>query len=321
MCQGKKCRINGDMTLRLPPVLALLLILAACGGDDDDGPGADGSVGADAPAGADGGGGGAALDELVGPHPALITVAIRGDGQGTVFSTAIVAELRQAAAPTPYTEAQREGACLRLTSEVPFCDPACGADALCTADDTCTPVPALESAGPLTLAVGAATRTVTPAGSIYATSEETELFPGGSTLTASAPGDVFPAFELSTAVPEPLTGVSPPGVLVAGSPYRVTWTPGDPGTRVFLRLIADRGHNPVHPSVIYCDAADEAGVIDVPVALIDPHVDGANWSCGDCFPSEVTRYRTATVAAGGVGGSAVRLSVATRADVYAGRGR
>lgn len=306
------------MTRRSTLALSILVVLAAAapgcgdggGGRDPDGARAQDTTGSDAA-------GGSSLDELIAQHPATIDVSFRGDTTGGFYATTIVAELREDAPPTPYVEVQRAGACVRLASEVPFCDPPCAGDTLCTAADTCTPVPPLESAGVLTVAAGDATVPVTPTGATYLHDEQTVLFAGGETLTASAPGADFDAFSLSTQVPVPLGGVVASGI-EAGSPFTVTWTPGDPGSRVALQLIADLGHNPVHPSVIFCDAADEAGELEVPVELVAPHVDPANWSCGDCFPSHLRRMRIATGTAGAV---PTRLTVRSAVQLFVVPGR
>jgi hypothetical protein len=139
------------------------------------------------------------------------------------------------------------------------------------------------------------------------------VFPVDDELTASAPGADFAAFTLRASVGAPLATSTPGATLAAGTPLVIRWTPEDPDARVRLELIADRGHAQVHPSVIECDAPDSAGMIEVPQAMVDAHADPSNWGCGDCFPSWLTRYRTAkaTTASGDV-----ELWVGSRTSLY-----
>ena len=196
-----------------------------------------------------------------------------------------------------------------MTGALAFCDPPCEGDSLCTATDTCTPLPAAQSAGTLTLG----DEELEPTGGLYAASAETALFAPTATITATAAGDAFPAFTSAPlAVPDPLTGATYPGGLRAGEDYTLTWTPAaDTGSSVGVVLRTDLGHGPIAKSIIYCAVDDAAGTLTVPSSLIDPHVDPANWSCGDCFPSWLYRFRSTT------GADGVNLWFGQGVDVYA----
>ena len=223
-----------------------------------------------------------------------------------------LAGIYEEAWPDPYTEAEREGSCRRLTSEVPFCDPPCAAG-LCTAPDVCSAYPEALSAGVIGLAGGGTTRTLDPPA--YSLYQIGAVWPAETEITATAPGATYPAFSLAAPLGPPLA-VTPPGVtLTVGSPVTFTWTPGSvAAARVRVELIADRGHAAVHPSVIECDVEDAAGSLTVPQGMIDAHADRTNWSCGDCYTSWITRYAAARTT---TGGGELELWVGSRQSVYA----
>lgn len=286
---------------------SLLLAVAACGGGSDA---SDGALGADATPRADGAGPGAALDELL-VHPAAdVAITTRQDAtSGEIYQTTISAAFRATAIPSPYGEVDRAGVCVRMTAEPAFCDPPCEGDMVCTATDTCTAIAPTQSAG--TLTVGA--QTLEPTAGTYFSDTSGGVFAATDTVTISAAGDTFAAFTGSIAVPDPITDATLPDALRAGQDATFTWTPAaDTGSYVGVILLADRGHGPVQPSRIYCAVDDSVGEIVVPSSLIDPHIDPSNWSCGDCFPSQLVRFRTAATSGGDV-----RLWYGQGVDVYA----
>jgi hypothetical protein len=276
---------------------ALCLLLCGCG--DDDG----GTAAADARPGFDAG------PPSFGRAPATIEVyANQAGGESWTEGTARIASEPW---PDPYTEAEREGSCRRLVSQVPFCDPPCETG-LCTAPNVCTPYPAARSAGTITLAGGGGQRTLSPP-DYLGFSVPGALF--GQEVTASAPGADYPGFTLSAPLGEPLVLADASLQTAPGVPLVLDWTPGgDPEARIYLELIADRGHAMVHPSVIECDLPDAAGHLRVPQAMADAHGDPANWSCGDCFTSRLVRYRrAATTTAEGE----VELWAGSRVSIFA----
>ena len=270
-----------------------LVLLGACGDDDAAPPRADASP---PPMG-------------FARAPSRVDV-FTNEAAGETWTDAAVVLMAEAE-PDAYRVDAEEGSCRRLVAVEAFCDPPC-LTGVCLAGGTCEPWPTARSAGDVTIAGGAVSRTLVPPS--YVVSELGLVFPAGEEVSASAQGADYPGFRVAATMSPPFDP-TPAGItLVRGEPVTITWAPADPEARVRLQLIADRGHALVHPSVIECDVADGDGTITVPQAMIDAHADPANWSCGDCFSSWATRYRAArtTTTSGDVD-----LWVGSRRSLYA----
>jgi hypothetical protein len=290
------------MSVLVPWALASLLVFAACGGGG-------GGTPVDA---------GPPLDAApdFGSTPAQIRVTAASDNEGGAYATSISGALREQALPTLYAVDPPVGSCRTLHAvAVPLCDPACPDDALCTDEDVCTPYPPHHPAGTLHVAAGAVSRDVAyDAFAGYGLYDADLRFPVGATITASAPGDAFPGFELSTSVPPALVVENPDELrLEAGQPLTIRWTPGDPLARVRVTLLSDTAsHGLFKPSVIECDLPD-TGELTIPATLIDAHLDPANWGCGDCASSSIARYRRVVTT---VDGKPVELIVESALSLY-----
>src|SRR5690349_9114540 len=178
------------------------------------------------------------------------------------------------------------------------CTPLCDFGESCV-DGTCRVAPLGHSAGDLSVASASATRPVPYLDGAYYFAEDTNVFPAGTTVTVAATGADVPAFSAMAQMPAQLELVDDPDRrLEAGYALTLAWVPADPGSRVRITLGADRGHAMLRAALIECDLPDEAGSVVIPEAMITRFVEPSNWSCGDCFPQAVVRYRKARTTAG-----------------------
>jgi len=228
--------------------------------------------------------------------PAAVRVgASTYSGQG-LTTTRARAELRFEPLPALHVVDSEEGACRRLAAAIYHCQPACPSDALCTGENLCTTVGLARSAGALTVTVGDDPAVLQPDATLRYQSDE--LAPAAcSSVDVTAAGDDFPPFALESALVPPveITNLAELGYF-AGEGLTVRWQPADPGARVRITFRADSAsHGAVYPSIIECDARDDAGEIDVPVSMMDAHI--AEFGCGLCPSTSVTRYRRAITVA------------------------
>jgi hypothetical protein len=211
--------------------------------------------------------------------------------------TYIAGQLRTEPRVWPYTVDAPVGSCRYAALPTSSCTPYCDYSEVCV-DGTCVADPPLRSAGDLTVASADATRVVPFVDGVYSLYEQVEVFPAATTVTVTAAGGELPGFSASAAMPAPLELLDPPDRLRAGEPLTIAWRPADPGSRIRIVLGADRGHAQLRAALIECDLSDEAGAVTIPESMVTRFVDPANWSCGDCFPHQVKRYRRARTDAG-----------------------
>jgi len=229
---------------------------------------------------------------------AWIEVAARTYSDGSGGDLRIDGRLLTEAPPWPYDVEEVVDGC-RYSTRLPMTCAQCDVDEVCV-DTTCVALPAVRSAGPITVTGGGDSRTVTH-DTGYQLYETGVPFAPGVALTVSAPGDEVDAFELTGTTPAAIELLDRDQLqLRVGDPLVIRWTPDDPGSRVRLTLGADLGHAQYRAALIECDAPDEHGAIAVPQAMLDRFADGANWGCGDCYPHELRRYRRDRATVGAV---------------------
>lgn len=285
-------------------LFALLLSLAACGDDaqlDGDG----------APLPDSGGDvfdGGPSADANTDPMPQFGdpagTIRIMEEvwPTGTPMGTAW-ASIRTA--PDPFhTQTMASGACRLLEFEIVQCTPACPFDQYCDSNNTCQPFPGWQSAGDIELGGLKANVTLRDMGGYYYPEGPlpADLYDDGDTITASASGDAFPAFDLSA------TGVAPIDVelsgemsdelrLTDGGDVTVSWGTADPGTRVRLWLpTPNNSHGAPSNFVIECEGPDTGSLV-IPRAIVEAFPDNprAEICAGhDCPLSWFMRYTADT---------------------------
>ncbi|HEU5056961.1 MAG TPA: hypothetical protein VFU21_10575 [Kofleriaceae bacterium] len=250
--------------MRTVPILVLLL--GACGGDDDGGGGGDGGERPDAadPGRTDGGGDDGACT------PA------RRHARFTVTASATMGGVYGAWDDRPYPAPDapevEEGGCFFVGPASHFCDPPCDGATICTADETCQPLPVTLPAG--TVHIGGTDPELDldpqPGNSYYTTENHPGLYQPGDVITVSSEGagDV-PAFEISArGVPE----LTVPWESVTATEHQdmtVTWDADDTspaGTQVVLHM--DNDHHGVR-AYVEC-WSDDTGALTVPAAVLDP---------------------------------------------------
>ncbi|MCA9516094.1 MAG: hypothetical protein KC635_14215, partial [Myxococcales bacterium] len=215
--------------------------------------------------------------------------------------TVVVGTLWAADPPQGFALDATDGACRLSFGVNPFCSTPCE-DGLCTAPDVCTPWPLNASAGDLRVAGGAADWSYRHAVSGYGAAYDETPFAGDDVITVSAPGGAdFPAFSGAVAFPPPIEADVSGLDLDGDGPLVITWTPppaGTEGTRVLVRLMADRGQHGRFPaSMVECDVPD-TGSVTIPEALRDAYSAPELFTCGKCPASAIIRYRRTRVRAG-----------------------
>ena len=205
------------------------------------------------------------------------------------------------------TETARAGDCRLLEHRPGSCDPPCVA-AVCTESGTCVPWLVSASAGTIDFDGGRAALHL-PYDDFrgYAWIDPEVAAPAVdecATVTAHAPGDAAPRFELAAIG----VGALPPDTIGLAlevsddADARVTWPAWGSDARVRLRLVSpNRGHGTPSAAIIECDVPD-TGELVVPrelIAHLPPSHD--DYCAGyDCPASELVRYhRTAIDAAAG----------------------
>ena len=148
-----------------------------------------------------------------------------------------------------------------------------------------------------------------------------DLFDDGDTITATAPGDVFPSFGLTASGVAPialeLDGTGADELrLVDGDDVTLSWGAADPDTRVRLWLPSpNNGHGLPSNFVIECEGPDTGSLV-IPQAIVEafPANPRAEICVGhDCPLSWFMRYSadTQTTTAGDI-----RLEVASSASFF-----
>jgi hypothetical protein len=277
--------------------------LAACGGGDDTG------GNPDAPAGTPD----AAVDPaaVVGGIQILEERALSGDPPQEYRAGRIHVRFYDPAPPNFHRVTVTEGACT-LRRYVPAnCDPAC-TDGLCVGDNECEPWPGAASAGTLTIAGLGTAVSMTPVdGYYYAEALPDELFDDDAEITAELAGDDLPGGTLeTTGVPPIEVDIETKIVLDPGEDHTIEWTPGG-GGRIRVTINANnQGHGGPYLGIITCEAADAAGQLTIPAALIDQFPETRAWTvCAgtDCPPSSIERFRATFLPVGD--GRAIELKV------------
>jgi len=245
-------------------VLLALLVLAGCGGDDDGGGDPGARVDAGDPRDPDAGD----EDRACGPatQHARFTVssnAAYGGASGHYDDR-----------PFPIVDQPEveAGGCAFFAPESWFCDPACFDNTICTAGETCKPLPEQIPIGAVHLA-GTDPELDLEADewNNYRTTENYPAFyqPGDLiTLSASGAGEVAPFEIAARGVPE----LTVPFELLQAIEHQdmtVPWNPADDspdGARVVIHLDSDH-----HGTRAWVECwSDDDGELVVPAAVLDP---------------------------------------------------
>jgi hypothetical protein len=166
--------------------------------------------------------------------------------------------------PIPLELDTEQGDCQLFVPSHPFCSTPCGADA-CTADDVCTPYPAPQGVGTVTIEGLGTTLTVKPSTSMLIYQPPSLPYPPckeGEPVKASGSG-----FSLEAKCIAPLEVTSPEPIPVkTGKTVSVTWTPASvAGARIRIGL--DLAHHGGKKGEIDCEVPD-TGSFEIPEPLV-----------------------------------------------------
>jgi hypothetical protein len=161
--------------------------------------------------------------------------------------------------------------CQLLVPAVPFCDPGCGVDAVCTADDECTPYAIGQDLGPVdveglqpsvfTMDAIAPAYKYQPPGDVH--------FP----YPPCAEGDAIRVtaqredMHIESRCVAPLVLGGDPIVVKAGHAVPLTWTPPAQADRSRVEIELDVAHHGGAKGKIRCDVPD-TGAFEIPEALV-----------------------------------------------------
>jgi hypothetical protein len=251
--------------MRPARLLLLVLFIGACGGDDDGG-GGDNGGGPDAagPDDPDAGNG----DRACGPAAQHARFVVTSNAEYGGAS----GQYEDRPFPIVDQPEVESGGCGFFAPESYFCDPACFDNTICTAGETCKPLPAQIPVGTVHLAGTDPELDLEPTeyNSYYTTENYPSLYQPGAliTLSASGEGDV-PAFEIAArGVPE-LTVPFEQLQAIEHQDMTVPWNVADDtpeGTRVVLHMDSDH-----HGTRAWVECwSDDDGEIVVPSAVLDP---------------------------------------------------
>lgn len=189
---------------------------------------------------------------------------------GTPAFTSFVGALFDAP-PAPrfiFRVAQEQGDCELLVPEAPFCSPACGSSAVCTAAGECTPHPKPQNAGTLTVTgLGDSELTLQPLENVFVY-QAVSVLPHPPCPEGDAFGIRTDSFSAQGKCIAPLTlGGPDPIPVMSGSAVPVTWTA--PGKQAISRvhIYLDVAHHGGKKGEINCDVAD-TGSFTIPEPLI-----------------------------------------------------
>lgn len=244
------------------------------------------------------------------------------DGARTARVMATLRDSTDAQVP----EVSRDGSCRLLRFDgTGFCNPSCDSEHYCSTVDTCVPWPIPQFAGPIEFSGLSVDVELNPGSDIFYLQTPSRLpsnlFADNASVTATAPGDAFPAFALATEavapIAFPLDGASANEFRISdGQDNVITWSPSQPGSRVRLVLrstTAAHGLPPTHQ--IECDVAD-TGSLTIPGSLIAemPEQSKPEVCAGfDCPLSTVQRYSRSSAPADA---GEVALTVAQRIEFF-----
>jgi hypothetical protein len=258
-------------------VLPLHVALAACGGDDSPStqPAA-GSGGARAAAGSPAPGTAGTAPELYGYFNVTLNPAL--EETNSPPSTSFVGKLFAGPSPSPMAWVQKmeAGGCKLYTPNVVFCEQPCTGGAVCTADDTCTPYPMVQTVGTVTLTgLGPSAISMEPKANNYQPPAGTTLpYPpcaAGAELKLSAAGGSYPPFTLSARCIEPLELAE--GVhITKGQPIALSWKPGASSVKSNVNVLLDLSHHGGSKGKIECDVPDN-GALSIPAPMVDALVE------------------------------------------------
>lgn len=265
--------------------LAVGALLGACDEQDDDDQTPDASSSFDSGLGGTRDAGDASVaasaDAQVGYFNLQLVAA--DEPTSTPAYTALLGKVYDGPTPedTIWNPTQREGDCVLLTPEYPFCETAC-LDGVCVAENVCQRTPKTLNVG--TLTIKGLTSTTGPG-------DITVTLPTSSTSNAyQLPGSVqlaYPPFTEGSAVSLSASGGSGVGTftlqgkgiaplslsgqgaypIASGQPLNLTWTAAQSASVSSIHVKLDISHHGGSKGKIECDTADD-GSLEISAAMM-----------------------------------------------------
>ena len=195
-----------------------------------------------------------------------VVVALQQPADGDGYTTAIGRFFDGAQPQILALESRRkQGDCTLFVPKAPFCNTPC-APAVCTANDVCTPYPAVRAVGTLTLKGLGAPVPLEPSTSMMVYQSPSLPFPpceAGDPVSASANG-----VSLSTQCIAPLALKGPDPIPVnENEPLRLSWEPAKNGATSRVHVKLDVSHHGGSKGEIDCDTAD-TGELQIAASLV-----------------------------------------------------
>jgi hypothetical protein len=216
-----------------------------------------------------------------------------------------------------WTSFKEDGGCRVEKPSVPFCEAGCGQDA-CVADNVCKPYPMLHSVGTVTLkgvklAGGGSELELKETLKAYQPAAGTMLafppFAESDTVSVSATGGDFAAFELSTHGVKPMVFTSTDFELDKDKPLELKWPAADDPKAAQMYIKLDISHHGGAKGLIEC-YVDDSGSLTISAELINELM-GLGIAG---FPTVVGMRLTSDTAA--IAPGLVKLEVSARTEHY-----
>jgi hypothetical protein len=211
------------------------------------------------------------LSELTGDFAVRLTAS--NPATGASARTSVFGVVKDGVDPSPiqWHVTAEDGDCSLLEPEAPFCSTPCGGEAVCTAQDECSPYAKARDVGTVQLrGLGDGVVRMEPVAGKYMPSGVTLPYPPcdeGDSVQLKAEGDDYPAFSLETSCIAPLE-FDTVARLEPGRDVELKWgEPGEPDlARIEIKI--DISHHGGAKGKFECDTADDAS-ITIARALID----------------------------------------------------
>jgi hypothetical protein len=212
--------------------------------------------------------GGTSADANVG----TFWVTLNPAAEGASAYTSITGKIRSGATPTDIIEtplASGNGCTTFKFSRQPCVNVTCAASEVCAAPDDCRALPSLVAVGEVSLTgIGSGPLVLSEVNKNYQYAGDI-AYPGfedGATISLTAAGDFYPAFNLSTSGVAPVVLDTDEYMLASGQPLLIEWDPGtnlDAKVTVSLNISRHGGS----AGYLQCDT-DDSGSLTIPAEPI-----------------------------------------------------
>ena len=186
--------------------------------------------------------------------------------------TSIFGKIYSAPYPTDLIETplQQNGECAVYAFSREFCTDGCTTTQMCTAPDICTEVPSLVSVGTVRISgIGASELTLSGVNNNYQYAGDI-AYPGldeGATISLSASGSYFDAFQISTKGVAPIQLAQTSYSIGPGRALTLAWTPGSAAVGARITVLLNISKHGGSSGYLKCEVAD-SGSLTIPAEQI-----------------------------------------------------